>query len=95
MNKKDNEKVVYVGECPICNKKSETSCLGHLTPKYCRFCGSRIDYSKSEDKSNYLKDDIEEIIIETDENNPTTIAIISDVLKPGNGYRVRVKFKSC
>lgn len=49
--------------------------------------------SDSENKSNYLKDDIEEIIIETDENNPIAIAIISDVLKPSNGYRVRVKFK--
>lgn len=55
MNKKDNEKLVYVGECPICNKKTETSCLGHLTPKYCRFCGSRMDYSKSEDKSPSFK----------------------------------------
>ncbi len=49
--------------------------------------------SDSEDKSNYLKDDIKEIIIETEENNPRTIAIISDVLKPSKGYRVRVKFK--
>lgn len=48
----------------------------------------------SEEKdSNYLADDVKEIIVETDENDPKTIAIISDVLKPNNGYRVRVKFK--
>lgn len=49
--------------------------------------------SDSVEKSNYLKDDVKEIIVETEENNPRTIAIISDVLKPSKGYRVRVKFK--
>lgn len=41
----------------------------------------------------YLKDDIKEIIVETDDNNPKVVAVISDVLSPGKGYRVRVKFK--
>lgn len=49
--------------------------------------------SLEDNESNYLKDDVKEIIVETDENDPITIAIISDVLKPSNGYRVRVKFK--
>lgn len=41
----------------------------------------------------YLKDDIKEIIVETDDNNPKVVAVISDVLSPSKGYRVRVKFK--
>jgi hypothetical protein len=49
--------------------------------------------SLEDNESNYLKDDVKEIIVETDENDPKTIAIISDVLKPSNGYRVRVMFK--
>ena len=49
--------------------------------------------SLEDNESNYLKDDVKEIIVETDENDPKTIAIISDVLKSSNGYRVRVKFK--
>ena len=49
--------------------------------------------SLEDNESNYLKDDVKEIIVETEENNPRTIAIISDVLKPSKGYRVRVKFK--
>lgn len=49
--------------------------------------------SLEENECNYLRDDIKEIIVETDETDPKTIAIISDVLKPSKGYRVRVKFK--
>lgn len=41
----------------------------------------------------YLKDDIKEIIIETDDKNSKVVAVISDVLSPSKGYRVRVKFK--
>lgn len=41
----------------------------------------------------YLKDDIKEIIVETDDKNPKVVAVISDVLSPSKGYRVRVKFK--
>lgn len=41
----------------------------------------------------YLKDDIKEIIIETDDKDSKVIAVISDVLSPSKGYRVRVKFK--
>ena len=51
-----------------------------------------------EDKINnkevgYLKDDIKEIIIETDNQDSKVAAVISDVLSPSKGYRVRVKFK--
>lgn len=51
-----------------------------------------------EDKINnkevgYLKDDIKEIIIETDNKDSKVVAVISDVLSPSKGYRVRVKFK--
>ncbi|MDY6065306.1 MAG: hypothetical protein SPI59_03135 [Finegoldia sp.] len=45
------------------------------------------------EKSNYLRDDIKEIIIETDEKDSKTVAVIGDVLKPSEGYRVRVKFR--
>lgn len=41
----------------------------------------------------YLKDDIKEIIVETDDKNSKVVAVISDVLSPSKGYRVRVKFK--
>ena len=41
----------------------------------------------------YLKDDIKEIIVETDDKNPKVVAVINDVLSPSKGYRVRVKFK--
>lgn len=41
----------------------------------------------------YLKNDIEEIIIETDEKDPKVIARINEILCPSEGYRVRVKFK--
>ncbi|KWZ77444.1 hypothetical protein [Anaerococcus tetradius] len=41
----------------------------------------------------YLKDDIKEIIIETDDKDSKVVAVISDVLSPSKGYRVRVKFK--
>lgn len=41
----------------------------------------------------YLKDDIKEIIIETDGKDSKVVAVISDVLSPSKGYRVRVKFK--
>lgn len=41
----------------------------------------------------YLKDDIKEIIVETDDKNPKVVAVISDILSPSKGYRVRVKFK--
>lgn len=41
----------------------------------------------------YLKDDIKEIIIETDNESSKVVAVISDVLSPSKGYRVRVKFK--
>lgn len=41
----------------------------------------------------YLKDDIKEIIVETDDKNTKVVAVISDVLSPSKGYRVRVKFK--
>ena len=41
----------------------------------------------------YLKDDIKEIIVETDEKDPKVIARINEVLCPSEGYRVRVKFK--
>lgn len=41
----------------------------------------------------YLKDDIKEIIVETDDKNPKVVAVISDVLSPSKDYRVRVKFK--
>ena len=41
----------------------------------------------------YLKDDIKEIIVETDDKDSKVVAVISDVLSPSKGYRVRVKFK--
>ena len=41
----------------------------------------------------YLKDDIKEIIVETDVKDSKVVAVISDVLSPSKGYRVRVKFK--
>lgn len=41
----------------------------------------------------YLKDDIKEIIVETDDKNPKVVAVIIDVLSPSKGYRVRIKFK--
>lgn len=41
----------------------------------------------------YLKDDVKEIIIETDDKDSKVVATISDVLSPSKGYRVRVKFK--
>lgn len=41
----------------------------------------------------YLKDDIKEIIVETDDKNSKVVAVISDVLSPSKGYIVRVKFK--
>lgn len=41
----------------------------------------------------YLKDDVKEIIIETDEKDPKVIARINEILCPSEGYRVRVKFK--
>lgn len=41
----------------------------------------------------YLKDDIKEIIVETDDKNSKVVAVISDVLSPSKGYRARVKFK--
>ncbi|WP_243344598.1 hypothetical protein [Anaerococcus sp. AGMB09787] len=40
----------------------------------------------------YLKDDIKEIIVETDEKDPKVIARINEILCPSEGYRVRVKF---
>lgn len=51
--------------------------------------------SKKENKKEvgYLKDDIKEIIVETDDKNPKVVAVINDVLSPSKGYRVRVKFK--
>lgn len=41
----------------------------------------------------YLKDDIKEIIIETDDKDSKVVAVISDVLSLSKGYRVHVKFK--
>ncbi|MDU3212133.1 hypothetical protein [Anaerococcus sp.] len=41
----------------------------------------------------YLKDDIKEIIVETDDKDSKVVAVIGDVLSPSKGYRVRVKFK--
>lgn len=51
--------------------------------------------SKEDNKKEvgYLKDDIEEIIVETDEKDPKVIARINEILCPSEGYRVRVKFK--
>ena len=41
----------------------------------------------------FLKDDVKEIIVETDEKDPKVIARINEILCPSEGYRVRVKFK--
>lgn len=51
--------------------------------------------SKEDNKKEvgYLKEDIKEIIVETDEKEPKVIARINDILSPSEGYRVRVKFK--
>lgn len=51
--------------------------------------------SKEDNKKEvgYLKDDVKEIIVETDEKDPKVIARINEVLCPSEGYRVRVKFK--
>lgn len=51
--------------------------------------------SKDDNKKEvgYLKEDIKEIIVETDEKEPKVIARINDILSPSEGYRVRVKFK--
>lgn len=51
--------------------------------------------SKEDNKKEvgYLKNDIKEIIIETDEKDPKIIARINEILCPSEGYRVRVKFK--
>lgn len=41
----------------------------------------------------FLADDIHKIVVETDEENPVTIATIGDVLVPEDGYRIRVSFE--
>ena len=50
--------------------------------------------SKEDNKKEvgYLKKDIKEIIVETDEKDPKVIARINEILCPSEGYRVRVKF---
>ena len=40
----------------------------------------------------YLADGIEYIVIETDEENPVTVAVIDKTVTPRAGYRIRVKF---
>ena len=45
------------------------------------------------DSKLFLAKDISEIIIETDEENPVTIATIGDVLSSEAGYRIRVRFE--
>lgn len=37
--------IKYVGICSKCNKENEVWVKPSLTPKYCRFCGTRIHYS--------------------------------------------------
>lgn len=50
------------------------------------------DERKVENKL-WLANDVERIIIETDEESPTTIAVIGDVIITEDGYRARVKFE--
>lgn len=53
--------------------------------------------NKAENNSNiYLLPDVEYLVIETDEDNPVTIAIIDNSNQPvklSDGYRLRAKFK--
>ena len=43
-------------------------------------------------ESPYLAEDVEYIIVETDEDVPKIAAVIDGDVKPLDGYRIRVKF---
>ena len=55
--------------------------------------------NKAENNSSiYLLPDVEYLVIETDEENPVTIAIIDNSNQPvklSDGYRLRSKFTDC